>query len=29
MVSCREIDPNPEKVMDITKMKVPKSLHDI
>jgi hypothetical protein len=29
MVSCREIDPNPKKVMDITKMKVPESLHDI
>jgi hypothetical protein len=29
MVSCRGIDPNPEKVMAITKMKPPQSLHDV
>jgi hypothetical protein len=29
MVSCHGIDPNPEKVSAITKMKPPKSLHDI
>jgi hypothetical protein len=29
MVSCRGIDPNPEKVSAITKMKPPESLHDV
>jgi hypothetical protein len=29
MVSHRGIDPNPEKVLAITKMKPPESLHDI
>jgi hypothetical protein len=29
MVSCHGIDPNPEKVMAITKMKPPKSLHGV
>jgi hypothetical protein len=29
MVSCRGIDSNPEKVSAITKMKPPKSLHDV
>jgi hypothetical protein len=29
MVSCRGIHPNPEKVLAITKMKLPKSLHDM
>jgi hypothetical protein len=29
MVSRRGIDPNPEKVSVITKMKLPESLHDI
>jgi hypothetical protein len=29
MVSHRGIDPNPEKVTTITKMKPPKSLHDV
>jgi hypothetical protein len=29
MVSWRGIDPNPEKVLAITKMKLPKSLHDV
>jgi hypothetical protein len=29
MVSCHSIDPNPEKVWTITKMKPPESLHDI
>jgi hypothetical protein len=29
MVSHRGIDPNPEKVLAITKMKPPKSLHDV
>jgi hypothetical protein len=29
MVSCRGIDPNPEKVSAITNMKLPKSLHDV
>jgi hypothetical protein len=29
MVSCRGIDPNPEKVLAITKMTPPVSLHDI
>jgi hypothetical protein len=29
MVSHRGIDPNPEKVSAITKMKPPKSLHDV
>jgi hypothetical protein len=29
MVSHRGIDPNPEKVSTITKMKPPKSLHDV
>jgi hypothetical protein len=29
MVSCRGIDPNPEKVSAITKMKLPESLHNV
>jgi hypothetical protein len=29
MVSHRGIDPNPEKVLAITKMKPPESLHDM
>jgi hypothetical protein len=29
MVSCHGIDPNPEKVSAITKMKPPESLHDV
>jgi hypothetical protein len=29
MVSHRGIDPNPEKVSTITKMKLPESLHDV
>jgi hypothetical protein len=29
MVSCRGIDPNPEKVSAITKMKTPESHHDV
>jgi hypothetical protein len=29
MVSRRGIDPNPEKVPAITKMKLPESLHDV
>jgi hypothetical protein len=29
MVSHRGIDPNPEKVLAITKMKLPESLHDV
>jgi hypothetical protein len=29
MVSCYGIDPNPEKVITITKMKPPRSLHDV
>jgi hypothetical protein len=29
MVSHRSIDPNPEKVLAITKMKPPESLHDV
>jgi hypothetical protein len=29
MVSCRNIDPNPKKVSAITKLKPPKSLHDV
>jgi hypothetical protein len=29
MVSRRGIDPNPEKVLDITKMKLAESLHDV
>jgi hypothetical protein len=29
MISHHGIDPNPEKVMTITKMKPPKSLHDV
>jgi hypothetical protein len=29
MISCRGIDPNPEKVSAITKMKLLESLHDI
>jgi hypothetical protein len=29
MVSCRGIDPNPEKVSAITKMKLPEDLHDV
>jgi hypothetical protein len=29
MVSCRGIDPNPEKVSAITKMKAPESLYDM
>jgi hypothetical protein len=29
MVSQHGIDPNPEKVLAITKMKLPKSLHDV
>jgi hypothetical protein len=29
MVSRRGIDTNPEKVLAITKMKLPKSLHDV
>jgi hypothetical protein len=29
MVSCHGIDPNPEKLSAITKMKPPESLHDV